>query len=663
MLRPYHLAPLLPLVLVAGCATARGGASSTDAAFLPLELGALPPPGAERARVLHSEQTIRFERSPEGPVAVVVEKDQVQVFRAVSGSDEAQDYTQVMTSYSQTFDQVVHFGARVIGPDGRATETYGNDDAMDAPAFADFILYADDRTRGIDLPDPAPGSVIESVIARRQRSPELFAYGHSFGADVPVLRSRLTVEVPDGFVIEHVAEAFGAHIESAPRVEKLPGATRYVWERTNLPALELEELAPPPSTMLENVVLRLAKWTDDAGVEHQAPADAAELSRYSHTIMKDRVEVTPAIEAKVRELLADVGDDPRARARRLYAWTRDSIRYCAVEVGMGGFVPHSSAAVEKNRYGDCKDKANLLKTMLHVAGIESRIVTIFADQWPEPFRLPVLAGNFNHAILLVDLPTGPVWVDPTTRTTPFDDLPPVDEDRFALPISAQGDPLTPTLASDPARERRATTAELTLAPDGTAQGAFTAELNGFYADGVRELLLSEPEARRPEAIARLLPLDDARVGRFTVDNATPPEEVTPALVKGELQTRVSAPLKPGGDALVSTRAIFNPALPVVTPTRKAPVVLGPRQSSVDTVVLKLPAGASVTRTPSPVEVDTPHLRYTLTWTVGDGAVRVTREKTLKVRVVPHAELAAFIDASARIAAAEEQKIVLHGGDR
>ncbi|OGQ23664.1 MAG: hypothetical protein A2138_12305, partial [Deltaproteobacteria bacterium RBG_16_71_12] len=597
------------------------------------------------------------------PVAVVIEKNQVQVFRAAAGDDESEDYTRVMTAYSQTFDRMLHFAARVVGPDGRAQQTFDDDDAIDGPAFADFILYADDRNRGVDLPDPAPGSVIESVFVRRQRSPELFAYGHMFGADVPVLRSRFTVEVPDGFVIEHVAEAFGVEIESKPRVEKKGGLTRYVWERRDLPALELEENAPPPSTMLEQVVLRLASWTDDAGTVQRAPADPEALSRYSDALMRDRVQVTPEIEAKVRELLADVGDDPRARARRLYAWTRDSIRYCAVEVGMGGFVPHSSADVEKNRYGDCKDKANLLKAMLHVAGIESRIVTIFADQWPEPFRLPVLAGNFNHAILLVDLPSGPVWVDPTTRTTPFDDLPPVDEDRLALPISARGDPLTPTLASDPARERRASTAELTLAADGTAQGAFTAELNGFFADGVRDLLLSEPEARRPAAVAKLLPFDDARVTRFTVDNATPPEEVTPALVKGELQTRVSAPIKAGGDALVSTRALFRPTLPLVAATRKAPVVLGPRQSLVDTVVLKLPAGAGVTRTPAPVEIETAHLRYLLSWAVVDGAVRVTREQTNKVRVVPKAELAAFVDACARVAAAEEQKLVLHGGDR
>lgn len=656
------VATLLPVLLLAACATT-GGAAAGDAAFLPVDLGGLPPPAGERARVLQSEQLIRFERSPDGPVAVVVDKYQVQVFHDAAGDEESEDYTQVSTSYSQTFHQLVHFAARVIGPDGRAQETYGSDDAADGPEFEGFILYSDDRTRALDLPDPAPGSVIESVIVRRQRSPQLFAFGHGFGADVPVLRSRLTVEVPDGFVIEHEAEAFGAAIESKPHTEQKAGVTRYVWERRDLPALEFEEYAPPPSTMYEQVVLRLASWIDEQGVTQQAPADAKTLSRFTHTLMKDSVEVTPAIEAKVKELLADVGDDPRARARRLYAWTRDSIRYCAVEVGMGGFVPHSSADVEKNRYGDCKDKANLLKAMLHVAGIESRIVTIFADQWPEPFRLPVIAGNFNHAILLIDLPSGPIWVDPTTRTTPFDDLPPVDEDRLALPISAQGDPLMPTLASDPARERRATTAELTLAADGTAQGSFTAETNGFYADTVRDLLLSEPEGRRPEAVAKLLPFDDVRVLRFTVDNAVPPEEVTPALIKGEMQTRVSAPLKPGGDVLVAARALFHPTLPPVTPTRKSPIVLGPRKSSVETVVLKLPAGAVVTRTPAPIELDTPFLRYALAWTVSDGELRVTREQTTKMRVVPKAELAAFLDASGRIAAAEEQKLVLHGGDR
>jgi len=327
---------------------------------------------------------------------------------------------------------------------------------------------------------------------------------------------------------------------------------------------------------------------------------------------------------------------------------------------MGGWVPHTSVEVEKQRYGDCKDKANLLKSMLDVAGIESRLVTIYADMFPDRFRLPVLAGNFNHAILLIDLPGGSVWVDPTTRTTPFDDLPPVDEDRFALPISAHGDPLLATPDSRPDRERSVANAELTLDAEGVARGAFTIEVNGAFADGLRNELLERPKVRHDEVIAASLPISSARVSKFSVENATPPEEVTPLICRGEVETRMTSSLRPGADVLLSAKNVFKPVIPVLRRDRKAPVLLGFRQSRADSARIVLPKGATVSRLPAPFSVDTPHAAYALTWsTEADGALKVTREITLKVRTVPLEEVAAFIDASEKAAAAEEQKVVVH----
>src|SRR5262249_33757412 len=146
-------------------------------------------------------------------------------------------------------------------------------------------------------------------------------------------------------------------------------------------------------------------------------------------------------------------DDERARAAKLYAWVRDHVRYCAIEIGMGGFVPHAAGEVHKARYGDCKDKATLLHTMLDVAGIKSRTVLVAAGSWPRRFRLPALGGNFNHMIVVVDLKDGPpVFADPTARTAAFGELPEEDEDRMLLPVSEPGSSLTEATASSPDRD-------------------------------------------------------------------------------------------------------------------------------------------------------------------------------------------------------------------
>lgn len=651
--RGLWIAVAVVAVLAAdACVTGRGVA--VDTAFIAVVPQELAPPGGEDARVLHNEQIVRFAPTPRGPVATVTERRQVQVF-----TQAGQAHTEVGTGYSASFETVEHFAARVVSPNGDTVKEWGRKDAADAPAFPEFVLYADGRAMFIDLPDQPAGSVVETVFVKRTREPQLFAFAHGFAEDHPVAVSRFVVEVPSGFGIEHVADLAAREVKSEPLVEALPGGvTRYTWERRALPALVDEPWSPPVRALSEQVSVRLASWTDEAGGLHKAPEDAPALSRFTYSITKDRVEVTPEIQAQVQALLKDVGDSPRAKAARLYAWTRDNIRYCAVAVGMGGWVPHSSKDVEQQRYGDCKDKANLLKAMLRAAGIESRLVTIYADMFPERFRLPVLGANFNHAILVVDLPEGPAWVDPTTRTTPFGDLPPVDEDRFALPISEAGDPLTATPASDAARERRVVDARLTLDPSGVAHGTFSLETNGAFADRLREMLLERPALRHAEVIADMLPFERARVGTFAMENATPPEEVTPAFARGDMDTRLTSALRPGADALISTRGLFSAALPVVRAARQSPVLLGFRHLRKEGVRVALPPNAVVARVPAPFSMETPHARYTLTWRAEGGDLVVERELEVKARLVPLEDMAAFAEMSARVAAAEEQKAIV-----
>ena len=634
---------------LAGCATNRGGAALD---FAPVDLRGVPAADGAPARVLFDEELVRFEAGADGPVAVETGRRQHQVF-APAGQLKS-----VQTGYSSSFDRVEQFSVRVASAGGQTLREWGRKDAIDVPAFPDFVLYSDSRMLSVAIPDQPAGNVVESIETVRHARAELFSFGQTFGSDVPMARVRLVVEVPAGFSIEHVAFSGGERVDTPPRVEQDGTTTRYVWERAGLPAIAADERAPGWPSLADDVTVRLTSWTDAAGTVHHAPADDVALSRYSYGLTSARAAVTPELEARVKDLLTGVPDEPRAKARRLYAWTRDSIRYCAVEVGIGGWVPHVSGDVEKVRYGDCKDKANLLKAMLKVAGISSRLVTIYADMWPEPFRLPVMGANFNHAILIVDLPEGPALVDPTTRTTPFDDLPPVDEDRFALPLSDPGSPLTATLPSLPERERRTVDVVATLGADGWLRGDAHLEVNGAFADQLREALLALPTSDYDRVLSELLPLEGVRASKAVFEGAAPPEEVTPAHARGHVDIRVGTGR---GDVLLSSRALLSPVVPTIRAERTAPLMLGFRQSQHAHATIALPAGARVERVPEPVVVDTPHLHYALSWKVEGDHVVVDRDVVYKVRAVPRADLAAYAAAADQAARAEELKIIVKQG--
>src|SRR4029079_14816711 len=81
-----------------------------------------------------------------------------------------------------------------------------------------------------------------------------------------------------------------------------------------------------------------------------------------------------------------------------------SIQYISIQTGVGrggGYRPHASTEVFAKSYGECKDKANLMRAMLKVVGIDAVLVSIYSGDpnyvqanWPSPHQ-------FNHCIIAV----------------------------------------------------------------------------------------------------------------------------------------------------------------------------------------------------------------------------------------------------------------------
>jgi hypothetical protein len=82
----------------------------------------------------------------------------------------------------------------------------------------------------------------------------------------------------------------------------------------------------------------------------------------------------------------------------LAKFVQSDIRYVAIELGIGGWQPHPAPEIFTHRYGDCKDKATLLSSMLHEVGVESFFISINTVRGRARTRPPMI-GWFNHEIL------------------------------------------------------------------------------------------------------------------------------------------------------------------------------------------------------------------------------------------------------------------------
>lgn len=135
------------------------------------------------------------------------------------------------------------------------------------------------------------------------------------------------------------------------------------------------------------------------------------------------------------ERITSTSGDPIVRAEAALALVQDKVRYVALAMGTGGYVPADAETTWARRYGDCKAKTALLLGLLNAMGVEAEPVavnTIIGDGIDE--RLPMV-GLFNHVLVKATIGGRTYWLDGTrTGDTRLD--------RLRVPAFGWGLPLT-----------------------------------------------------------------------------------------------------------------------------------------------------------------------------------------------------------------------------
>ncbi len=129
---------------------------------------------------------------------------------------------------------------------------------------------------------------------------------------------------------------------------------------------------------------------------------------------------------------------PLARAAAALRLVQDDIRYVALAMGEGGYVPASADAVWRSRYGDCKGKTALLLALLHGLDIEAEpalVSTTYGDGLDQ--RLPLM-GWFDHILVRANVDGKTYWLDGTKVGDRDLDLIPPPPFDWALPVRAEG---------------------------------------------------------------------------------------------------------------------------------------------------------------------------------------------------------------------------------
>ncbi|MET3931505.1 transglutaminase-like putative cysteine protease [Lysobacter sp. OAE881] len=154
--------------------------------------------------------------------------------------------------------------------------------------------------------------------------------------------------------------------------------------------------------------------------------------------------LSPELEAQIARWRT-LGSD-EARLKAALRTVQQQVRYFGVEMGENTHRPTPPSETWARRYGDCKDKAYLLSTMLARLGIRAEPALVSMERGQAVADYLPSASAFDHVIVRARLGKTTVWVDPTLTSEGGD---PSQSDQsayaYALPIARDVVALQPIL--------------------------------------------------------------------------------------------------------------------------------------------------------------------------------------------------------------------------
>jgi hypothetical protein len=501
-------------------------------------------------------------------------------------------------------------------------------------------LISDLRTRVLSIPAATPGSVIGYELEQEEHPYLPLPDQWDFQDIVPVHLAKYTLQLPTGW-------SYRASWLNHPAAEPVTvGPGRWQWSLSNLPAIPIEHAMPPWQKIAGRLSLSLVK----PGEAVTQALTWSDVGAWYTDLTRGRTDATPEMKQKAAELV-NAKSSQLEKIHALARFVQNDVRYVAIELGIGGYQPHSAAEVFVHRYGDCKDKVTLLASLLHEIGIESYYVLINTVRGAVSENTAPNLG-FNHAILAIKLPENMndpsllavaqrpnhgriLFFDPTDSYTTLGRIRGELQANYGLLVAGSAGELMalPQLPSTASYVQR--TAHLRLSAEGDLSGDLQDVRLGDPAARAREGLRSSLETDRIRPVERLLAdsLSSFQLTRASVLNLAVME------LPFEWRYTIEAPryAKRNGDLLLLRPWVLGSRSSGLLETREArqhPIEFdGPVQYR-DSFEIALPDGYDVDDLPDATSLDIGVATYESKTELVGRAIRYSRVLEIKQLSVP-----------------------------
>ncbi len=389
----------------------------------------------------------------------------------ITGKRGIRDFGEIVIPFSTEHQRLKVLYAYTITKGGKVIKPSKEAFNIVYPPFvSEAPIYSDLKYQTISMPAVSKGAVIKYAYKLTTFKPYMknnFWETNYFQDFYPVKEATFTLLVPKDSYFKFKTYNMSP-LESKPKVSYKGKYEVLTWTLKDVPPLEKENNMPPFGEVAKKVAVSSIKsWTEVAKWYSELAREAVEPDSL--------VKETTLKVIKGKKTLED-------KIRAIYNFVSQNIRYVGMEFGINGYKPHKAGEILRNRYGDCKDHATLLISMLKVIGVKGYPVLIptlsKADADPQ---MPMPTA-FNHEIAAVKVKGKLLFMDTTSDFVPFGYLPPSDQGRHSLVVDLKRESgrLQETPIYPPSSNQEDFSGAFKIGEFGALSGSFKFHYTGIY---------------------------------------------------------------------------------------------------------------------------------------------------------------------------------------
>jgi len=309
--------------------------------------------------------------------------------------------------YQSSFNTIENYEAYTVTPEGKKIAVK---DFKTTHNRSRSVFYDDIKETSFDFPSVTTGSIGHLEYKSVHKNLKLLT-PHYFSHGIPMVNGELKLTFPKEMTIKY--QVMGNQKEKVEfSSETSKKETTYTFRVNNLEKDQDYADAPDNSYYALHIIFYIESIVEK-GKTIKWLGTTDDLYQFYHGFINDiNKEISPELK-KITDSVIQNASTNEAKARKIYKWVQQNIKYVAFENGMEGFIPRDASLVCSRRYGDCKDMASILTKMIQYAGVPAYFVWIGTRNLPYEYTTVALPIVDNHMISAVKLDTGYVFLDGT----------------------------------------------------------------------------------------------------------------------------------------------------------------------------------------------------------------------------------------------------------